>query len=354
MRLSFLVLASFFLLSSCSPKIAVKISNAKTSLKPHERIDVYGVKDSVPDNAHYIGDFRILDTGFTTHCGYSVVIEEAKKEARRVGGNLIKLTKHKKPSVFGSSCHQLEGGFYLLSDSYVSTKKDSILSVSKINKTNTKVAKEVQLDSKKYSKHRFAIDGGYSYRTAPIDKNTDPVLTQYLKGIKSGYHLGASYTYFYNKKYGVGLVYSRFAASNRMDDITLTDDFGNVVTTYMSDDMTITFVGPSITWRHLSINNDNVFYADYALGYMGYVNESHFVEDIMISGNTFGSSLGIGYDVKLNQNLQLGLKANLLGGVLKKLTLKSGASTETVNLKEREYEGLHRVDFSIGLRYVID
>ncbi len=354
MRLFFLVLASILLLSSCSPKIAVVISNAKTPLKPQERIDVYKVKDSVPEKAHYIGDFRILDTGFTTNCGYSIVIGEAKAEARKVGGNLIKLTKHKEPSIFGSSCHQLEGGFYLLNDSYVPTKKDSVLSVSKINKTNTRVSKQIQLDNKKYSKHRFAVDGGYSFRTARIDENADAVLRQYIKGVKSGYHLEASYTYFYNKKYGIGLVYSNFAASNRMDDITLTDNFGNTVNTYMSDDMTITFVGPSFTWRYPNINNENVFYADYSLGYMGYVNKSHLVEDVTISGNTLGANLGIGYDIKLNKNFQLGLKANLLGGTLKKLTLKSDTRTKVVNLKEGEYESLLRIDFSVGFRYVID
>jgi len=41
-----------------------------------------------------LGKIKIGDTGFSTDCSYEKAIEIAELEARKVGGNAVKITKH--------------------------------------------------------------------------------------------------------------------------------------------------------------------------------------------------------------------------------------------------------------------
>ena len=68
---------------------------------------VLGLTQLEPEKAEVLGLVRIGDTGFTTNCSYDIVVESAKLEARKAGGNMIKITDHTLPSVLGSSCHQI-------------------------------------------------------------------------------------------------------------------------------------------------------------------------------------------------------------------------------------------------------
>ncbi|MDR3140485.1 MAG: hypothetical protein LBU37_01965 [Tannerellaceae bacterium] len=72
-----------------------------------EDVKVFGVEDIEPDDAELLGTVKIDDSGFSTNCGLDVVIDKAKTEARKIGGNAIKITKHTPPSIWGSSCHQI-------------------------------------------------------------------------------------------------------------------------------------------------------------------------------------------------------------------------------------------------------
>jgi hypothetical protein len=68
---------------------------------------VISLNQQVPDNSEVLGQVKIGDTGFSTNCGYETVIGKAKFEARKAGGNAIKIIEHRPPSVLGSSCHRI-------------------------------------------------------------------------------------------------------------------------------------------------------------------------------------------------------------------------------------------------------
>lgn len=95
------------ILSSCAPKISTSISKNYSALDYREEVRVFGLKDPVPNNSEELGVVKIGDTGFSTNCGWDVVIDKAKMEARKIGGNAIKITDHIPPSVFGSSCDRI-------------------------------------------------------------------------------------------------------------------------------------------------------------------------------------------------------------------------------------------------------
>lgn len=97
-----------FVLSACSPKVVTKISKKSDPLDYTEKVAVIGLEQAIPDGANELGDIKIGDSGFSTNCSWEVVIAKAKEEARKAGGNAIKITEHKPPSLMGSSCHRIK------------------------------------------------------------------------------------------------------------------------------------------------------------------------------------------------------------------------------------------------------
>lgn len=107
--LTFLILMIF---QSCSPKIRTKLSTEETKPLDSE-IEVLIIKeyDEIPENSKFIGELKIGDSGFSTDCGYTKVISDAKATAKKSGANLIYLTEVKKPN-FGSTCYRIKAKLY--------------------------------------------------------------------------------------------------------------------------------------------------------------------------------------------------------------------------------------------------
>lgn len=100
-----MIITTLITFSSCNPKISTSISRTYPPLDYKQEVIVIGLDQSEPDNAEVLGQVKIGDTGFSTKCGYEIVIDKAKLEARKAGGNAIKIIDHKPPTVMGSTCH---------------------------------------------------------------------------------------------------------------------------------------------------------------------------------------------------------------------------------------------------------
>jgi hypothetical protein len=95
------------LLSSCAP--AVKYQPLKTGFKsksPTEEVLLFAQYDDVPSVYEVIGSVSVGDSGFTLKCGLTDVIEVAKKRAREVGGDAIRLIVVTEPDLL-SSCYRI-------------------------------------------------------------------------------------------------------------------------------------------------------------------------------------------------------------------------------------------------------
>lgn len=92
---------------SCAPRVTTTISKSYSPVDYREDIRVLGLQDPLPTKFDVLGTVKIGDTGFSTNCGWDVVVENAKMEARKAGGNAIKIVQHTPPSIMGSSCHQI-------------------------------------------------------------------------------------------------------------------------------------------------------------------------------------------------------------------------------------------------------
>lgn len=125
------VIVGFIFFSSCSPKISTSLSKSYPPLDYKQEVLVIGLDQAVPENSEVLGQVKIGDTGFSTNCDYDIVIDKAKLEARKAGGNAIKIIEHTPPSAMGSSCHRIIA---------------KILKVDNIENYTPKVEQEVLLD----------------------------------------------------------------------------------------------------------------------------------------------------------------------------------------------------------------
>lgn len=110
-----LVLGIVFCLASCSPKIATSIRKEYETLNYEEEVVVLQTNDKQPEDSEILGIVKVGDTGFSTKCNYDTVLDKAKLEARKAGGNAIRITKHKKPN-FWSTCHRIDALILRLSE----------------------------------------------------------------------------------------------------------------------------------------------------------------------------------------------------------------------------------------------
>ena len=202
-----------------------------------------------------------------------------------------------------------------------------------------------------YQHFRVALNGGYSYQTAKVAESVPNDFKDYIKKLKSGYHFTGDITYYFAEPLGFGLKYYLFKSSNSLDNIYLEDTDGNRTYGKMSDDLTISFIGPSFSTRILSHDKSNVFLMNMSIGYIDYSNDKVVIDRYKMTGSTLGLSFDIGYDIGLSDNISLGFQISFLSGTLFRYDWNDGTTTETIDLEEGEYESVNRIDFSAGLRF---
>ncbi|MFV0268376.1 MAG: hypothetical protein ACK5HT_14710 [Draconibacterium sp.] len=255
-----------------------------------------------------------------------------------------KITKVKKDHVYFTFKHNTEVRSTLLAVSDVKYHQKNFYEIAAVPKNKV-------IGFGNYLRFRVAINGGFSYETAKVGDNVPADFKDYVKDLKSGYHYGGDITYYFSEPLGVGLKFNQFNSSNDID-IYLDDEYGNRTYGKMSDDLSISFIGPMFSTRLLSNSKKNAFLLNLAMGYMGYSNDKvigGYKYDM--TGSSFGMALDLGYDIGISEKLSLGFQLSLFAGSLTKYKQDDGISVETVKLEKGSYESLNRIDLSVGLRF---
>ena len=255
-----------------------------------------------------------------------------------------KITKVKTDNIYFTFKHKDEIRSTLLPISNIKTHQFAYFQTSE-------VPKEKVVGYENYQHFRIAINGGYSYQTAKVAESVPSDFKDYIRELKSGYHFGGDLTYYFTEPLGFGVKYYLFKSSNSIDNIYLEDTDGNRTYGKMSDDLTISFIGPTFSTRLLSHDKKNAFLMNLSLGYMGYSNDKVIIDKYKMTGSTMGLSFDIGYDIGLSEKLSLGFQLSFLSGTLFEYDWNDGSTTETIDLEEGEYESLNRIDCSVGLRF---
>jgi hypothetical protein len=129
-KIKLLAIGFAFLLGACTPRIMTKINKSYAPLDYKEDVKVIGLLEPIPGNSEDLGTVRVGNSGFTSDCGYDLVLNDAKLEARKVGGNAIKILDNVPPSAMGNKCYEIAAKILKVADFNtppVMTKEDSIL-----------------------------------------------------------------------------------------------------------------------------------------------------------------------------------------------------------------------------------
>ena len=256
-----------------------------------------------------------------------------------------KITKVKTDNIYFTFKHKNEVRSTLLP---VSSVKEHLFDFYQLSE----VPKDKVIGYENYPHLRIAVSGGYSYMTAKVAETVPSDFKNYVKELKSGYHLGGDITYYFSEIFGAGGKYFVFKSSNSMDNIYAENLVtGEITYGNMSDDLTTSFIGPMFSSRFLNHNKKNAFLMNASLGYLGYSNDKIFIDKYKITGGTMGMSLDLGYDIEFSEKLSLGFQLSFVSGTLFEYNVNDGVKTEKIKLNTGEYESLSRIDFSIGLRF---
>lgn len=216
---------------------------------------------------------------------------------------------------------------------------------------NTKFAKNSDLRGQ-YQHFRIALNAGISSDLTRIDNSLATEFKDYYRDLKTGYHLGADLTYYFNRYFGAGLKYCIFRTSNEMG-IYMENENGIRRYGNLSDDIAITFIGPTFSTRYLNPRNKNALITGISLGYLKYANDMVLMDKFKLDGSSLGMIIDFGYDIGFSENFSLGFQIALISGTLTQVDVTNGTTTQNIQLDSGEEESLYRFDFSIGLRFTM-
>jgi hypothetical protein len=114
-QLAYAMLALLFITQACTPKVKTQIVKQYAPLGKNEEVIVFERGQFYPEDAEEVGTIKISDSGFTTECTYEMVLENARVQARKAGGNAVAITEHSLPD-FGSSCHRIKAKILRMND----------------------------------------------------------------------------------------------------------------------------------------------------------------------------------------------------------------------------------------------
>ncbi|NDW18214.1 porin family protein [Dysgonomonas sp. 216] len=345
-KLTLVLIPILCLFASCAPKITTTIIKPYPSLQPDAPIEVLFAQ-RIPAKAEEIGQVRISDSGVSTNCDSLTVINKIKDEARKAGGNTIIVTKHTKPSIWGSSCHQMTATVLNVSDfsdKDIAANERRYMSENAIIDSLYKTKNERLLP-----KFNLSANVGYGWRTAKTADGLGRDEKQIVDDLKSGFVWDISANYYINDNFGLGISNSNYSSSTSAYGEH--NDSGNSGTIKFND--RITYIGPAFLMR-FSQNQKWIFNISLGIGYLGYSSESKLDRDFLkVTGSTVGFESRVGVEHKLAENWGIGISLSSHSGILSTLNVNDNGHKKTIDLDKDNKEGLGRIQLGIGMRYYI-
>lgn len=191
------------------------------------------------------------------------------------------------------------------------------------------------------SRFRIGINGGFSYRTAPVgDDIYSPSLKKYMESLRWGYNYGVDCAYFFIDYFGIGFRASQFNTGKKETES------GTI-----QDNIKISLIGPELCTRLVSKNHRNSLLAVVTMGYSSYHDDAYYNTPVTFKGGTFGLGMDLGYDIGFSRNWALGFQVSAMLASLMSMDVIQGGDKQHIEFKNGSYESLARIDLSAGLRY---
>lgn len=217
----------------------------------------------------------------------------------------------------------------------------------------TELPDNIAQRNSKHTKFRINVSGGYSYLLGRVSDNVPPFLRDYMKKLKSGYHLGADASFFFSENIGIGLKYSMFKTRNVIGNVVflLDAETDETMIGLIKDDITQHYIGPAFCTRFYSKSKKTAFLSSISLGYINYRNYATQLYDFTLTGSSVGLVWDFGIDFIVGDKLALGLGFACTLGSISSFKVNDGTSTHTLKLDAENSENISRLDLGIGLRW---
>ena len=344
-----LTLSVTVLLVSCSPKIKSNFTKRYPSLSQSEKIKIYKPETYAKrDNSHdeLIGSVSVYDGGFTTNCSYDKMLQIIKDSARINGGNIIGLKKHRKPSLFGSSCHQFEGDILRQH-----SKQNNSLSIN--SKTDT-IQDNTFDNLKEEITHPFlfSFNVGPSFAIGKKDNSTE--FTRAIHDIlKVGTQFSFNGLYKINNSEAIGLKYSYTYRGGNVNDVLIEFNDPNKPTEFgvFNIETQVNYYALKFYDEYPFGNKKNRFTLDGSVGYFTYKEVSGIETIFTVTSGNLGFDFYTGYERVINEQFAIGLNAGIFTGSISKLTVSDGQTTEKINLDRENRMNLSSVNIGLNLSY---
>ena len=205
-------------------------------------------------------------------------------------------------------------------------------------------------------KIRIGAEAGYAYRIASLPDGIDPVVEDYFKDLKSGFHWGLNAHYFTSEFLGFGVNYTSFYSSNASNEIATTFEDGTVEVG-IKDEISIHLIAPSVVSRLRSQDGKHSLISRLSVGYMRYINEEQLGQrSFKTTGGTLGLEAKADYDFGLSEWFFIGVGISFSAGSISEVEVsENGGPMRTVNLEDEsgERESLSRINITGGLRVLL-
>ncbi len=345
-----------FLFVSCAPRISSQISSPKTPLLENQNVVVFEVNEEVPKNTSFIGNISLGDSGFTTNCDFETIINIAKSEARKVGGNALKITEHILPSFFGSSCHRIKADILEISEVNTANFDNTIINDT-LNKIQpNQINNKILTDNTKLTRFVLISSVGYAYSLGKLPDGINALEKDYLNNLRSGYDFDLALYYRFKSKsnYAWGLKYNRFQTSNELNNLIFTNSFsGAKIGGKLSDNITVSFYAVSYVFDLQSPKSKHQLHSETSLGLVNYKNEKILITDnYLLTGSSFGINFGIGYKYRIATNFSVGPNINYFSSTLFQIKSVSSEGVVIDNILNKDSaESLSRLGINLNAVY---
>lgn len=191
-----------------------------------------------------------------------------------------------------------------------------------------------------YSKWRYGIHGGYSYRTAKVSDLIPAQYRDYIKKLKSGYVIGGDVHYFTSEVLGFGLKYNF-------------NKYKNALGNDLKDDISLHQISGSMLNRLVLPDEKNSVLLGLNLGYQSYkdvavVSSAPF----SITGQSAGLGMEIGLDHRIGPKAALNFGVSIQLASITTIKVDDGYVIKKVKLEKEEIESLTRVELVIGFKFL--
>lgn len=329
------------LLCSCAPRITTSLIKHEKPLLKNAIISVYNKNDTLPAVVEKLGVIRVNDNMSTAEFDYNYVVEIAKLEAIKAGGNAIRIIKHQLPNLLNDS-HKVYADILKIDTSMVHQRADQLN-----EEYNTIIP---------YSHLRLALNGGYAYNVGKDVPAFDTRLQTYDNQMRSCLNLGAEINYFFiNGQMGIGINYENVSSQNSLSGVTYSSSGQIFSNNILSDNLNIQYIGPMYTAISRQITKNGIKDAliiNVGMGNLSYTDTK--IVDLLnykITGSALGTYYSIGYDRFISKNMALGIQLSLIRGLLSNYDRFDGTSTTHIQLDNNSHQSLTHVSLTVGLRF---